>query len=87
MQAYKVHLIAHVEPIKYVLSKPVLSGRLARWRLLFIEYNIPQKAIKGQTLADFLAYHPIPIKWEISHNLPDEEIFYVDVFPSLNDVL
>ena len=49
--------------------------------LLFIEYNIPQKAIKWQTLADFLAYHHIPTTWEISHNLPHEEIFYVDVFP------
>ena len=26
MQAYTVHLIAHANPIKYVLSKPVLSG-------------------------------------------------------------
>ena len=75
-----VYLIAHVEPIKYVLSKPVLSGRLARWRLLFIEYNIPQKAIKGQTLADFLADNPIPIAWEISDDFLDEEIFYVDIF-------
>ncbi|RVW60032.1 hypothetical protein CK203_089491 [Vitis vinifera] len=60
--AYTVHLIAHADPIKYVLSKPVLSG-LARWGLLLTEYEIiyiPQKAIKGQALADFLADHPIP---------------------------
>ena len=51
MQAYTIHLIAHIDPIKYVLSKPVLSGRLARWGLLLIEYEIiyiPQKVIKGQ---------------------------------------
>ena len=50
-QAYIVHLIAHTDPIKYVLSKPILSGRLARWGLLLIEYEIiyiPQKVIKGQ---------------------------------------
>ena len=27
MQAYTIHLIAHVDPIKYVLSKLVLSGQ------------------------------------------------------------
>ena len=84
MQAYTVHLIARVDPIKYVLSKPVLFGWLARWGLLLTEYEviyIPQKAIKGQTLADFLAYHPIPTIWEISNDFLDEEIFYVDIFP------
>ena len=84
MQAYTVHLIAHVDPIKYVLSKLILLGRLAIWGLLLIEYEIiyiPQKAIKRQALADFLADHPIPAAWEISDDLPDEEIFYVDVFP------
>ena len=80
-----VHLIAHVDPVKYVLSKPVLLGRLARWGLLFTEYEIiyiPQKAIKGQELANFLADHPIPAAWEISDDFLDEEIFYVDIFPS-----
>ena len=80
-----VYLIAHVDPIKYVLSKPILSGWLSRWRLLLTEYEIiyiSQKAIKGQALADFLADHPIPIAWEISDDFPNEEIFYVDIFPS-----
>ena len=80
-----VYLIAHVEPIKYVLSKQVLSGRLARWGLLLTEYEIIyilQKTIKGQTLGDLLANHPIPTTWEISDDFPDEEIFYVDIFPS-----
>ena len=63
MKAYIVHLIAHVDSIKYVLSKPVLSGRLAIWGLLLTEYEIiynPQKAIKGQALVDSLVDHPIP---------------------------
>ena len=68
-----------------MISKPVLSRRLARWGLLLTKYGIiyiPQKVIKGQALANFLADHPIPTTWEISDNLPDEEIFYVDVLPS-----
>ena len=30
MKAYTVHLIARIDPVKYVMSKPVLTGRLAR---------------------------------------------------------
>ena len=83
MLAYTVHLIAHVDLIKYVLSKLVLSRRLALWGLLLIEYEIIyilQKAIKGQALVDFLANHPIPATWEISDDLLDEEIFYALTF-------
>ena len=85
MQAYMVHLIAHADSIKYVLSKPVLSGWLARWGLLLTKYEIiyiPQKAIKGQALAKILVDHPIPTAWESSDDLPNKEIFYVDVFLS-----
>ena len=85
MQAYMVHLIALAYPIKFVLSKAILLGWLARWGLLLTEYEIiyiPQKVIKGQALADFLADHLILVAWEISDDLPDEDIFYVDVFPS-----
>ena len=37
--AHAVHLVARV-PIKYIMSKPVLSGRLARWSILFNEFEI-----------------------------------------------
>ncbi|KAM2901555.1 hypothetical protein FF1_007532 [Malus domestica] len=43
---------------------------------------IPAKAVKGQALADFLADHPIPANWKISDDLPDEEVFYIDIFPT-----
>ncbi|KAM0966707.1 hypothetical protein ACFX2C_022429 [Malus domestica] len=41
---------------------------------------VPAKAVKGQTLADFFADHPIPTDWKISNDLPDEEVFYIDIF-------
>ncbi|XP_058223098.1 uncharacterized protein LOC131332816 [Rhododendron vialii] len=66
------------------MSKPVLSDRLARWSLIFQQYEIiyvPQKAVKGQALADFLADHPIPAEWELSEELPDEEVMVVEVHP------
>ena len=82
MYEYTVHLIAHNDPIKYVLSKPILLGWLSRCRLLLTEYEIiyiSQKAIKRQALADFLAIH---VAWEISNDHLNEKIFYVDIFSS-----
>ncbi|KAM1446641.1 hypothetical protein ACFXTO_005837 [Malus domestica] len=43
---------------------------------------VPAKAVKGQALADFLADHPIPADWKISDDLSDEEVFYIDIFPT-----
>ncbi|XP_034197970.1 uncharacterized protein LOC117613470 [Prunus dulcis] len=85
MQAFTVHLIARADPVRYVMSKPVLTGRLAKWALLLNQYEIiytPAKAVKGQAVADFLADHPIPADWEISDDLPDEQIFFADVSPA-----
>ncbi|KAM1935762.1 hypothetical protein ACFX15_019768 [Malus domestica] len=84
MHAYTIHLVAKADPVKYVMSKPVLTGRLAKWALILNQYEIiyvPAKAVKGQALADFLADHPIPADWKISDDLPDEEVFYIDIFP------
>ncbi|XP_074298269.1 uncharacterized protein LOC141629111 [Silene latifolia] len=84
MQAHTVHVVSKADPIKYILSRPVLSGRLAKWAMLLKQYDlvfVPQKAVKGQAIADFFADHPVPAEWEISDDLPGEEIFYVDVLP------
>ncbi|XP_074299654.1 uncharacterized protein LOC141630799 [Silene latifolia] len=84
-QAHTVHVISKADPIKYILSRPVLSGRLAKWAVLLKQYDIvyiPQKAVKGQALADFLADHPVPGKWSFSDELPGEKVFYIDVLTS-----
>ncbi|XP_074277349.1 uncharacterized protein LOC141600985 [Silene latifolia] len=84
MQAHTIHVVSKADPIKYILSRPVLSGRLAKWAMLLKQYDlvfVPQKAVKGQAIADFFVDHPVPVEWEISDDLPGEEIFYVDVLP------
>ncbi|CAL8156627.1 unnamed protein product [Prunus armeniaca] len=71
--------------IKYVTSKPVLTGRLAKWALPLNQYEIiytPTEAVKGQAVANFLADHPIPADWEISDDLPDKQVFFADVSPA-----
>ncbi|XP_058220656.1 uncharacterized protein LOC131330914 [Rhododendron vialii] len=81
-QAHTIHLVAKADPVKYVMSKPILSGRLVRWSLLFNEFEIvyvPQKALKGQALANFLADYPIPADWEIFEEFPDEDMLFIEV--------
>ncbi|KAL0299018.1 UNVERIFIED_CONTAM: hypothetical protein Sradi_6561600 [Sesamum radiatum] len=79
-----IHLVSKANPLKYVMAKPVLSDRLARWYLQLQQFEItyvPQKAVKGQVLADFLADHPMPAEWELSDDLPDEDVLVIEVTP------
>ncbi|KAM2913626.1 hypothetical protein COP2_044260 [Malus domestica] len=55
-----VHIIAKTDVIKYMLSKPMLTGRIRKWILALSEFSfqyVPQRAVKGQAIADFLAEH------------------------------
>ncbi|KAK4727398.1 hypothetical protein R3W88_032315 [Solanum pinnatisectum] len=61
------------------MARPVLLRRLTRWSILFNLYKIvytPQKVVKGKTLTNFLADHPLPRKWESSDKFPDEDTFF-----------
>ncbi|KAL0439074.1 UNVERIFIED_CONTAM: hypothetical protein Slati_2390400 [Sesamum latifolium] len=67
------------------MSRPILSGRLAKWLIVFNQYEIeyvPQKAIKGQVLVNFLVNHPVPAEWEISVDFPDEDVLSVEILPA-----
>ena len=59
-----IHVISKVNPLRLLMTKPSsLNGRLAKWVILLSQYEmqfLPQKAVKGQVLADFLAKHPDP---------------------------
>jgi ribonuclease HI len=55
-----VHIIAKTDVIKYMLSRPMLAGRIGKWILALSEFSfqyIPQRAVKGQAIADFLTEH------------------------------
>ncbi|XP_019240297.1 PREDICTED: uncharacterized protein LOC109220284 [Nicotiana attenuata] len=83
-EAYTIKLISRADPVKFVMTRPVLSGRLARWSILFNQYEItytPQKAVKGQALANFLADHPLPAEWELSDEFLDEDVLFIEELP------
>ena len=74
--SHQVKLISKADPLKFLLKQPALSGRLGKWALLLMEFDItyvPRKAIKGQGMADFLAAHPIPEESPLNTELLDEE--------------
>ncbi|XP_074300412.1 uncharacterized protein LOC141631672 [Silene latifolia] len=84
MQAHTIHVVSKSRSNQVHTLKTSLSGRLAKWAMLLKQDDlvfVPQKAVKGQAIADFFADHPVPAEWEISDDLPGEEIFYVDVLP------
>ncbi|XP_055800368.1 uncharacterized protein LOC129869777 [Solanum dulcamara] len=80
-EAYTIKLISRADPVKFVMTQPVLSGCMARWSILFNQYDIaykPQKAVKGQALANCLADHPLPAEWEVLDEFPNEDALYIE---------
>ena len=80
--AHSVKLLARMDPLKYIFEKPVTSGRVARWQMLLAEFDITyvtQKSIKGQAIADHLAYLPLPQYEPVKTDFPDEDVLCVDI--------
>ena len=71
-----IHVISRVNPLRILMTKPSsLNSRLANWAILLSQYEMkfmPQKAVKGQAVADFLAEHPVPETSKLYEDLPDE---------------
>ncbi|XP_006577518.2 uncharacterized protein [Glycine max] len=66
-----------MNPVKYIFEKPTLTRRIARWQVLYSEFDIvyvTQKAVKGNALADYLAQQPINNYQPMHLEFPDEDI-------------
>uniref|UniRef100_A0A2N9EST4 RNA-directed DNA polymerase n=1 Tax=Fagus sylvatica TaxID=28930 RepID=A0A2N9EST4_FAGSY len=85
--AHKIQLITKSHPIRSLLHRPVLSGRLAQWLLQLSQYEITTEtptAIKSQAIADLLAQFPGEDSSSISHEVPGEigEVLLADLADS-----
>lgn len=77
MLSHSIKLIANIDPLKYLLSKTTLIGRLAKWVMLLSEFDIEyvdRKAIKGQVIVDQLADAPLMDDQPIHREFPDAHI-------------
>ncbi|XP_050229217.1 uncharacterized protein LOC126678356 [Mercurialis annua] len=70
-----VYVLSQTDIIKYILSKPYLRNRIGKWAIAMSEFTlvyVPQRAVKGQVLADFLADHP-------GITLKEETVMFFDI--------
>ncbi|GMP56888.1 hypothetical protein CsSME_00021196 [Camellia sinensis var. sinensis] len=82
LEIYTFKLISRADPLKYILSRPILSGKIEKWVVILQQFAIEyvfQRAVKGQALADCLAAHPIPDNSPLVTDLPDEEVMQVEI--------
>ena len=82
MLTYKVLLIAKIDPLKYLMEKPVQDGKTTKWVLLLSEFNIKyvtQKSMKGRAIADHLAHCSLEEAEEIHGDFPDEDDMEIKV--------
>jgi hypothetical protein len=85
---HKVQLMTKSHPIRSLLQRPVLSGRLAQWLLQLSQYEIIAEtptAIKSQAIADLLAQFPGEDNSSISDEVPGEinEVFLAGLADSV----
>lgn len=60
--SHSIKLIAKIDPLKYLLHKATLIGRLEKWIMILSEFDfeyVVRKAIKGQVISDQLAEAPL----------------------------
>lgn len=58
-----IHLISRGDPLKYIMSRPSVQGRIAKWTVCLSAFDIHyvlQWTVKRQSLANFLVVHPVP---------------------------
>ncbi|XP_075494140.1 uncharacterized protein LOC142531771 [Primulina tabacum] len=71
--------LGHTDLVKYMLHRPIFTGRIGKWSLALAEFTLiycPQKSVKGQAVADFLVDHPMV---DVVGSAPvDIPVFYVN---------
>jgi len=82
MKSYIVLVISKDDPVKYILSRSILNGWLAKWVVILKQYDlvyVPQGKIEGQALADFLADRAIANNWKLNDNLLRDDVFFINI--------
>ena len=81
-QSYQVQEVSQHDPLRYLQQTPSLTGKLARWLVLLMEFNIDyvaRKVVKGRAVADFLAQNPVDDEQEWELEFPDEHLGLIEI--------
>ena len=84
MLSHTIQLASKIDPLKYMLSRKTLIGRLAKWVMLLSEFDIQyvdRKATKGQAIADHLADAPLVDAYPLVMEFLDEHICLIEEQP------
>ena len=82
MLAFMVLLIARMDPLKYLMEKPVQDGKTAKWVLILSKFDIKygtQKFVKGRAIVDHLAHCSLEEAKEIQEDFPDKDIIRIEL--------
>ena len=86
MTEYSMHLISHLDHLRYLFDMPALIGRLMRWLVLLTEFDLHyviQKSIRESIVTYHLVSLPISDGRVIDDDFPYEDIAAVTSFSGL----
>ena len=70
-----------MDPLKYLFEKPALSGRLSRWLILLVEFNLKyvvRKTIIGSIVSNFCAKSTVEGD-DVKEEFSDEVILDIEL--------
>ena len=82
--ASEIKILSRLNPLKYILEQPFLTGRIAKWQVLLMQYDleyVSQKSVKGQSIADQLADFPLTEEIKAEDDFPDDRICNIQESP------
>ena len=71
---YSILLVSRLDPLRYLFDRSILTGRLMRWLVLLIEFDIQyvtHKSVKGSIVVNHLASLPVFDDRLIDDDFPD----------------
>ena len=80
-QYYKIQAVSKIDPLTYLFQVPALTGKMSRWLVLLIEFDIEYittKVIKGRAVAKFLALNAVEGKEQWNLEFPDENLALIE---------
>ena len=77
--AHQVLMVTRMDPLKYLFEKPAFIGKLSRWLILLVEFDltyVTKNTIKGRVIAEHCAGHLVR-EDDLDDDFPVEDVLNV----------